>query len=100
MESQFDPNQTTMESQFDPIQATMESQVDQNREPEKVSEGQGVDTGEENEVSANSSKFAGVLQEEQPCCSSEIALKVVTVEEVVYWRIINESGGSDLIVRK
>lgn len=82
VEEQDVENEATMESQIDPNQATMESQGDQNREPEKVSEGH-VDTGEENEVSTNSSKFAGVLQEEQPCCSSDIAFKVVTVENMV-----------------
>lgn len=64
-------------------EATMESQGGQNRELEKVSEGQSVDTGEENEVSAISSESAVFLQEEQPCCSSKIGLKAVTAAEDV-----------------
>lgn len=77
---------------------TTESQGDLNREPEKVSEGQGVDTGEENEVSAISSDSAGFVQEEQPCCSSKIAVKAATaVENVLSDGVVSVSQDVEVV---
>lgn len=74
-------------------EATMESQGDQSQEPEKVSEGQSVDTGEENEVSTISTVFLFLffcLQEEHPCCSSKIGLKAAA-QDVVYDEVLSVS---------